>query len=291
MSAAHKGIVLAGLLLAACGGGGGDGSDKGAAAPQAQAAAAFSCDGYPMPGPGGFTVCEQRSFPGLPVGGEVRIETEDGAIFAHGRPGGSVDLNAFIYASALTEDQARALAAQIEIHVADGHYYATGPQEGLSPIPGVQIGLGPNSWRVDFDAAVPNRLTLAADSTSGTVQADDVHGFVTLSSTSGEVFANRLGGSVVLSTTSGDIVVDLVGVGWSGTGLDADSTSGAVTFQVPGDYRASFELSSTSGTISSDFGGTAQSEPGSENLTEHVGGGGAWLRARTTSGDIALRRK
>jgi hypothetical protein len=305
------------FLLAACGGAGGAsvttdrsgniGNPAPTPTPSGDQIVHPSCDGYPQQGIPSVTVCEERDHPGLPAG-SVIAETSLGDLVAVGSNRGDVHLKAFVYAQGLTEDAARALASQIVIHTENGQYYATGP-DSAGVIGPINISLGGNGWWVSFDLATPTAIDLQLDSSSGWIQARDLTGNIGLTSSSGEIEARNVSGNVFIASSSGTVGlsnpsgavtvdassstvgVNLEGTAWSGEGLHIEGSSTDVIFLVPGNYNARFELETVSGSIESDFGGQPQGDFGNEQLTETTGSGGTTLRARTTSGDILLRRK
>ncbi len=283
-------------LLVACGGGtsgasgvSGVSSDPGnsqspGGAPQVTHQ---SCNGYPMTGTSGTTVCDQRSYAGLGTSGSMRIDGDEGDVVVVGSSRGTVDLNAFVYAQALTQNRAHQIATQVVVHTDADHYYATGPNHNSGP---VVLSTG-ESWWVGYDAAAPSQLSLDASTVDGAVTVASLAGSISLTSTNGSIDAEALAGDLTISATSGPVTVDLFGASWSGSGVGVQSVSGNVVFDVPAAYSATFSLTTISGNISSDFGGTPQSSPGQESLTETVGSGGATLSATTNSGDITLRKK
>lgn len=286
-------LALAGLAfgLAGC-------TSSTTPAPAAAARAVPGCEGYPRSGTSSVTVCEARHFGPLASTGAASFETGAGDIVVEGSGRTTLDVDAFVYATAPTEETARELAAQVVVHSEDNDFYATGP---AAPSTGCNVTLADNclgsgsteqgssgTWYVRFAAQIPGATNLWASAGSGEVEVRNVDGVGYVHSGSGAVFLSNLGGELTADSGSEPIVLDLGGKAWRGAGATVTSGSGSVIFLVPGDYSAKFDLQSGSGMIRSEFSGH-ESQGG--HHVESVGSGGATLAADTGSGDISLLRK
>jgi DUF4097 and DUF4098 domain-containing protein YvlB len=132
-----------------------------------------------------------------------------------------------------------------------------------------------------------------AKSVSGTVTVRGARGDIEAQSVSGRV---KVEGTDVaraeLHTTSGEVRFEgsLAGA----ARFEAKSVSGTVDVVLPADVSAEFEVSTFSGNIHNDFGQQAHKKseygPG-EELTFTTGKGGAEVRVKSFSGNVALRKR
>ena len=112
---------------------------------------------------------------------------------------------------------------------------------------------------------------------SGDINVTHVGGDATLRSASGDAQVGQVDGSVMAKTASGDIRVDSVARGT----VEIDSASGDVWLGIAHGTAAWLEVQSLSGDVTSEL---ASSEaPGDDAPTVSI-------RARTLSGDVAIRR-
>lgn len=253
-----------------------------------------SCAGYPANNGSSVTVCDARHYGALAASGKASVRSSSGDVLVLGSQRSDVDLDAFVYASAPTQQAAEDLASKITIHTDNNDYYASAPGTGCTVEAGgacVSTGSpsGGNtlSYSVSFVVQLPRPTDVTASNSSGPVEVDSVTGSGNLSSSSGDLYLSDLAGSVSADTSSGNIQMNLSGSSWSGSGVTLGSSSGDVAFFAPGSYSAQFKFSTTSGTIHSDFSGADTGGDYSETL----GKGGATLSADTTSGNISLLKK
>lgn len=149
------------------------------------------------------------------------------------------------------------------------------------------------SGEVGVTGSAPN-ATIDAHSISGKVRIENVHGSLRAGTTSGDIQLtgeNDLQGAK-LDTTSGDIQFA------AALGPDGDyefhSVSGNVVLSLPKVPAASFDVSSFSGDIDTNFGPAPQRSsafaPGKE-WHYQSGAGKADIRIRTLSGDVRIDAK
>jgi hypothetical protein len=112
---------------------------------------------------------------------------------------------------------------------------------------------------------------------SGDIQIQRVNGDVNLRSASGDATVGAVGGSVTAKTASGDIRIDSVTVG----SVEIDSASGDLWLGVAPGTAAWLEVQSLSGDVTSEL----QTSDAPADDAPSVA-----IRARTLSGDIAIRR-
>lgn len=137
--------------------------------------------------------------------------------------------------------------------------------------------------------------TISANSISGDVHLSDLTGNVSVSSVSGDLtLAHVTSQSVDAQSTSGDITFD-GGIDPAGR-YSFVTHSGDVSLDIPAAASAQLTVSTWSGSIDSDFPITLQ--PGEHDIgvetgkrfTFSIGGGEARIRAESFNGDITIRR-
>lgn len=79
----------------------------------------------------------------------------------------------------------------------------------------------------------------------------------------------------------------LSGNRWDGKGLDAETTNGGITLNIPENYAAHLETGTVNGGIEVNFPITVQGEI-KHHLATDLGGGGATIHAETTNGGVTL---
>lgn len=130
--------------------------------------------------------------------------------------------------------------------------------------------------------------TTKARTVSGDVEGRALAGGLVVETVSGSVtVAGATGGTVAAKTVSGEVMVDLSGV--RPADLSATTVSGDVTMRLPATAGARVDFSSASGRLASAFDELSNGHGGGgRRLSGLIGSGGALLRGRTVSGDIAL---
>lgn len=148
---------------------------------------------------------------------------------------------------------------------------------------------------VEVSNTVGNILIEGAE---GRIEIESSAADVRVVDSGGEIFAETAGGTIVLQ----NVTASAVDVGSTGGRVHFDgrldpagtyffgSHGGSVTIVVPEDARASFNLATIHGSISSNLGGQNQSYKSGERHSFDVGGGGALVEAETYGGRIRIVR-
>jgi hypothetical protein len=225
------------------------------------------------------TFCEQR---------ETRIAAPS-LLSVDGRENGGVSVKAWdgrdvlvrqrIQAWASSRDQARSIASAVRVHTAGGEIHADGPDEGRR-----------SGYSVSYEIFVPRRMDLRLVTNNGPIGVNGVTGRMEMRAHNGPLSLQDLGGDVHARADNGPLGVRLAGTGWSGAGLDAETTNGPVTLSVPAGYRATLTTGTVNGPMNIDIPVTVQGRfP--RQFTTQLGGGGAPVRAVTTNGPVVVRRR
>jgi hypothetical protein len=129
-----------------------------------------------------------------------------------------------------------------------------------------------------------------ANTASGNVTLRQVEGNVKASTASGDVSVQEASGTVTASTASGDVDVDLIRVEGDGR-LAFSSASGDVTVKAPAQLDADVEMSTASGSLTTDFPLTIDDREGhGRKAYGRLGKGTRPLKISTASGNVRLVR-
>jgi hypothetical protein len=224
------------------------------------------------------TFCEQR---------ETRISAP-GLLAVDGRENGGVSVRAWngadvlvrerIQAWAPSSDEARSIAGQVRVHTAGGQIYADGPDHSRG-----------RGYAVSYVIFVPRRTDLRLTAENGPVAVRGVSGRMELRVTNGPLALADVGGDVHARATNGPLDVVLSGSRWEGTGLDAETTNGPATVNVPAGYNATLTTGTVNGPMNVGIPVTVQGRfP--RQFTTQLGSGGAPVRIVTTNGPVEVRR-
>ena len=202
---------------------------------------------------------------------------ENGAVSVRGWDGNEIRVSARIRTQAPSEEAARALAREIRVQANDGRVSAEGPSR--------REGAG---WSVGYEILVPRRMDLNVETRNGPLAVSDVSGRMQLRATNGPLALRRLGGAVNARASNGPLSVDLEGERWQGEGLDAETTNGPVTLNIPDRYSAELEVGTVNGPVRVDLPMQDGRLRGGQIRTR-LGAGGPPVRVVTTNGPLVVR--
>jgi hypothetical protein len=223
--------------------------------------------------------CEVRIVRLRPRGRLALDGRENGSVAVRGGGGGEAVVHARITAQAPTRGEAESIARELRVVSDEDSVYAVGPDRR-----------GRRHWDVSYLVEVPRRADLLVVTGNGSVAASDVSGRIDLSAQNGSLMLAGLGGDVRARAENGSLSVRLTGERWDGRGLDAETENGSVRIEVPEGYGARLETGTVNGGFTTDFPLTVEGRVGRRISTE-IGGGGPTVRATTTNGSVALRRR
>ncbi len=225
------------------------------------------------------TVCQER---------EMTIPARGGTLTVNARPNGGITvvgsnrrdirLVARIQATARREADAQEMIEEIEIETGT-EIRATGPRPARD-----------EGWSVGFVLEVPRSIDLDLASTNGGIRVEGVEGDLDLTTTNGGLSLSAVAGAIRGRTTNGAVRVSLEGNEWRGSGLDLQTTNGAVRLEVPERYNARLETGTVNGGMNFDFPVTVQGRI-SRRLSTDLGSGGAPIRVMTTNGGVTVSRR
>jgi hypothetical protein len=127
---------------------------------------------------------------------------------------------------------------------------------------------------------------------SGDVRAENINGDVNASTASGEVTVRNVAGTVNARSASGNVEAEVARL--EGTGdMKFSSASGDVRVKLPGNVDADVKMSTSTGTINTDFPIEVRKHeygPGSE-ASGRLGSGSRNIQLSTATGNVSLTRQ
>lgn len=186
---------------------------------------------------------------------------------------------------AVTQEEARALASQVQILIEGGggavQIRAEGPKRRDK-----------RSWSVSFQLFVPRRSDLDLRTKFGRISIENIHGDVSFTTEFGDLALSRVSGTVVGQTQFGKVDVELSGERWEGERLDVATKFGGVTAHLSKSYSAELETGTSFGSLEVDFPITIQGRVGNEKrIKARLGVGGAPIRLVTDFGDVSIKAR
>jgi DUF4097 and DUF4098 domain-containing protein YvlB len=203
----------------------------------------------------------------------------NGGVTVKGWDRADVMIRAKVEGAAEDDLAAKALVSQIFVDSSAGMITARGPQ----------IDNKKQNWQVNFEISVPKRADLQLKAHNGGIGVSDVHGRIEFETMNGGVSLSRLGGDVEGKTMNGGVTVTLAGDRWDGTKLDARTTNGGVTVNMPERYSAHLETGTVNGGLNVDFPMTVRGEL-NRRLSTDIGNGGPTIHVETMNGGVNVRR-
>jgi DUF4097 and DUF4098 domain-containing protein YvlB len=219
-----------------------------------------------------------------PFGGSLAVTATNGAIFVRGWDGSGVLVRVRIQTAAKTASDAQALAGQVTIDTSNSQVHASGPNS--TPF---------QNWGVSYEIYLPHAADLTVTTANGAVSIADIQGAIKFTVSNGAITLANLAGQVQGKVANGAVAIALGGDHWDGQGVDVSATNGAISINVPHDYSAHFEASTTVGFVTTNY--PVQPTRGvwgvpglGGSLSFDAGNGGATIRAMTVTGTIRIEQ-
>lgn len=221
--------------------------------------------------------CEVREFSYPRVKQPVAINGgENGGMTVMGWDRDYVRILYRVIARARTDEQARAVAAKIQLELVKGWLRPDGP-----------LAESRNAWwTVEVKAWVPRASDLGLRTVNGPMGVRDVRGSMILNSINGPVSLVDLGGAVEARVQNGPLHVALAGARWDGAGLDAEAQNGPLNLSLPADYSARLTTGTINGPEAFDY--AIESNRRSAWITTMLGKGGPPVRVVTNNGPFHI---
>lgn len=166
------------------------------------------------------------------------------------------------------------------------------------------------SWfsgmKLEYEIMVPTSFNINISTSGGDIKVGGVNGTVLLNTSGGDIWADRCTGSVEAKTSGGDINIYTsnspvyartsggdIELEYSGDnkGIELKTSGGDIYLKVSPTIKANAELSTSGGSVSNS--GVTISNASKMSRTKIIGeinGGGEKLIARTSGGDVELKK-
>lgn len=224
-------------------------------------------------------VCELRTTTIKLGGTRLGAKSENGGIEVTGEDRNDVQIEARVEAWGGSESDARNILKQVVINTSGDRIRDDGPHSHW----------GNSGYSVNYRLRVPRQLAVDLNSMNGGIDIAHLEGEIRFDTTNGGVGLNDLAGDVHGSTTNGGLDITLTGKSWHGQGLNAETTNGGVTLNIPEHYAAHLETGTVNGGISVNFPITIQGDI-KNRLSTDLNGGGPTIHAETTNGGVQIDR-
>jgi len=205
--------------------------------------------------------------------------SENGSIEIAGSSGDSIVVHELIQVEALSEDEGRTLASQIQVVTTGNAIHADAAASAR------------RHWAVSYRIFVPKHMDLTLRAVNGPLTISDVTGHMQLDAINGPIELDGVGGDVHARARNGPLEITLGGTHWDGAGLDAETQNGPVDLSVPAQYAAHLETSTVNGPMQIDFPITLQGRIDPRRIAIDLGGGGSPVRVVTTNGPVSVRKE
>ncbi|HEX8747178.1 MAG TPA: DUF4097 family beta strand repeat-containing protein [Pyrinomonadaceae bacterium] len=236
----------------------------------------------------------QRSY-SLGAGGSINIRNVSGDVNVRGYDGNAVIVNGF--KEGRDRDKVTIEDTSSGNSVSVGVEYARDCNCDASVRFELQV---PRNTRYDFNKILTasgdiniSSLTgdLKANTASGDVTISDVSGRIDAATASGDMIVKNVTGTVSAKSASGNVDVQITRL--EGTGnMEFMSASGDVRVSAPADLDGSVQMSSTTGSLRTDFPLQVEKReygPG-ERASGRLGNSSRSLRLSSASGNVSLLR-
>ncbi len=146
-----------------------------------------------------------------------------------------------------------------------------------------------NDVSVRFVVRVPAGVRFAGRTVNGDVDAQELHGPVTIATVNGSTtFSTASYGEA--STVNGSIRGVMGSAAWNDD-LTFHTVNGSITLDLPPDLAAEVRATTVNGEISTDFPMTVTGRISRRQITGTIGAGGRKLDLETVNGSVRLRRR
>lgn len=219
----------------------------------------------------------------LAAGGRVEVENVNGRIEVQPSDGDQVEVRAEKIGKGPTDDAAKRALARITIEERAGEDLVrlTTRIEGSG-------GFNMGGTEVKYFVRVPKGVSVKADTTNGTVVADDLTAGLAAETVNGAIKGRGLAGEVSATTINGAVDIEMTRL--ADGGVSIETTNGGIDLTLPRDAAATVSARLANGRIStSDLPIETTGEQNRRRLDGTLNGGGPRVRLETTNGGISIR--
>ena len=143
---------------------------------------------------------------------------------------------------------------------------------------------------IEFTVRVPRGVNVGASTVNGEIRVASVSGDVDAETTNGELVLATAAGSIRGSNVNGNVTVKVDTVN-AARGITASTVNGNVRADLPARLDAQVNLSTTTGSLTSDYPIAMSARYGPRRVQAPIGRGGPWINLSTVNGSLELRRR
>lgn len=208
---------------------------------------------------------------------KLNVSSMNGGIHVIGEDRQDVKIEARVQAWAGSASEAADILREIQIDTTNGAIRDKGPS----------FHLGHQGYGISYVIRAPRQTSAELKTLNGGIGLEHLNGDLRFDTTNGGVNLTDLAGDVHGSTVNGGLDISLSGNHWNGKGLQAETTNGGITLNIPDHYSAHLETGTVNGGIEVNFPITIQGDI-KHHLATDIGSGGPTIHAETTNGGVTL---
>lgn len=163
-----------------------------------------------------------------------------------------------------------------------------------------------SNMKLKYEVKVPASFNVEVSTAGGDIKIGGIAGKIILNTSGGDIWADRCTGSIDAKTSGGDINIYTastpvnartsggdIELEYSGVnkGIELKTSGGDIDMKVSPDIKATVELSTSGGRVSNSGITVSNATKMSRNkISGDINGGGEKLIARTSGGDVELKK-
>lgn len=163
-----------------------------------------------------------------------------------------------------------------------------------------------SNLKLRYEIKVPEKFNLKVSTSGGDIKVGGVNGEINLNTSGGDIWADRVTGNLRANTSGGDIKIysndALVDARTSGgdisleyfgenKGIELRTSGGDIDIILPADFNASVDLSTSGGDVDCNFKLNRVEKLSHSKIIGEINNGGQKLIAKTSGGDIEVKRR
>ncbi len=133
-----------------------------------------------------------------------------------------------------------------------------------------------------------NSGQMNVSTSGGDIKAREFKGDVSASTSGGDIYLKGSDSKIYAETSGGDITLDYTGMN---KGIDLETSGGDIQMKLPSDINASASMHTSGGDIECDLTANRAKRISSSRFEADLNNGGASLTAKTSGGDISVKKQ
>ncbi len=133
-----------------------------------------------------------------------------------------------------------------------------------------------------------NSGDMNVSTSGGDIKARNFKGDISASTSGGDIYMKGSDSKVYAETSGGDIVLEYTGVN---KGIDVETSGGDIQMKLPADFNASANMHTSGGEIECDLTANNAHRISSSRFEADLNNGGESLVAKTSGGDITIKKQ